>query len=156
MIRKDKVLKDINLTLVILLSCMVVSVLLSPWFDYELENHHDGELLSNEYNTVVDSFSWKIKVIVAPFVEEMLFRFPLLLLVLRYGKNHKKGMYLLALVFGILFGLTHVFNCGLYALPSVVFTMSMHGFLYGILVIKTRNMLCPIAAHSAYNGIVLL
>ena len=156
MVQKKKILYNINLTLVILLSCLVVSVLLSPWFDYELENHSDGELLSSEYNTVVDSFSWKIKVIVAPFVEEMLFRFPLLLLVLRYGKSHKKIMYLLALVFALLFSLTHVSNCGLYALPSVVFTLTIHGFLYGVLVIKTRNIVCPMVAHGAYNGIVLL
>lgn len=156
MIQINKVLYNILLTLVVLLSCMVVTVSVSPWFDNEFGNRPDKELLSEEYDEVVESFSWQLKVIVAPFVEEMLFRFPLLLFVLRYGKNHKKVMYLLALMFGIAFGLTHISGCGLYALPSVVFTMSMHGFLYGILVIKTRNMLCPIAAHSAYNGIVLL
>lgn len=156
MIHKDKVLKDIKLILLILLSCMVVSVLLSPWFDYELENHPNGESLSNEYNTMSDSYSWKIKVILGPFMEEMMFRFPLLLFVLKYGKNHKKVMYLLALVFGVAFSLIHISNANLYTFYSVLFTLSVHGFLYGILVIKTRNILCPMVAHGAYNGIVLL
>ena len=156
MIQLNKVLYNILLTLVVLLSCMVVTVLVSPWFDSEFGNRPDKELLSEEYDDVVDSFSWQLKVIIAPFVEEMLFRFPLLLIVLKYGKDHKKVMYLLALVFGVAFGLTHVSSCGLYALPSVVFTLSVHGFLYGILVIKTKNMLCPIISHGAYNGIVLL
>ena len=156
MVQLNKLLYDILLTLVVLLFCMIVTVLVSPWFNNEFANRPDKELLSEEYDEVVDSFSWQLKVIVAPFCEEMLFRFPLLLFALKYGKSHKKVVYLLALLFAILFGLIHVFNCGLYALPSVVFTMSMHGFLYGILVIKTKNMVCPIAAHSAYNGMVLL
>ena len=156
MIQINKVLYNILLTLLVLLSCMVVTVSVSPWFDSEFSNRPDKELLSEEYDEVVESFSWQLKVIIAPFVEEMLFRFPLLLIVLKYGKNHKNAMYLVALVFGVAFGLMHVFNCGLYALLSVVFTLSVHGFLYGILVIKTRNMLCPMVAHGAYNGIVLL
>ena len=156
MIQKNKILYNIFWILLIVFSCLVVTVLAEPWFDHDFENHPNSELLSNEYNTVVDSFPWHLKVIVAPFVEEMLFRFPLLLIVLRYGKNHKNAMYLLALISGVAFGLTHVSSCGLYALSSVVFTLSMHGFLHGILVIKTKNMLCPIISHGVYNGIVLL
>ena len=152
----NKVLYNIFWILLVVLSCFVVTILVSPWFNHEFGNHPEKDLLSDEYDEVVESASWQLKVIIAPFVEEMLFRCPLLLFVLKYGKKHKKAMYLLALVFGVLFGLTHVFSCGLYALPSVVFTMSVHGFLYGILVIKTKNMLCPIAAHSVYNGIVLM
>ena len=135
---------------------MVVTILASPWFDYELQSRPDGELLTDEYNAVADSFSWQLKVIVAPFVEEMLFRFPLLLLVLKYGKDHKRLMYLLALVFAMVFGLVHISSCGLYALLSVLFTVSMHGFLYGVLVIKTKNIVCPMVAHGANNGISLV
>ena len=156
MIQKNKVLYNIFWTLLIVFSCLIVCVLVEPWFDHDFDDHPERDILSDEYNKVVESASWHLKVIIAPFCEEMVFRFPLLLFVLKYGKSHKKVTYLLALVLALLFGLMHVFNCGLYALPSVVFTMSMHGFLYGILVIKTKNMLCPIVAHGAYNGIVLL
>jgi len=151
-----KLLYNIFWILLVVLSCFVVSILVSPWFDYEFGNHPDKEMLSEEYDEVVESASWQLKVIIAPICEEMVFRFPLFLFVLKYGKDHKRVMYLLALVFALLFGLTHVFNCGLYALPSVVFTVSMHGFLYGVLVIKTRNVVCSMVAHGAYNGIVLL
>ena len=156
MIQVKKVLYNIFWVFLVVLSCLIVCVLVEPWFDHDFENHPDNELLSKEYNKVVDSVSWQLKVIIAPFCEEMLFRFPLLLFVLKYGKDHKNVMYLLALVFGVAFGLIDMSSCGLYALPSVIFTLSIHGFLYGVLVIKTKNIVCPIVAHGAYNGIVLL
>ncbi|MCK4733046.1 MAG: CPBP family intramembrane metalloprotease, partial [Methanophagales archaeon] len=156
MVQLNKVLYNILLTLVILLSCMIVTVLVSPWFNNEFANRPDKELLSEEYDEVVESFSWQLKVIVAPFPEEMLFRFPLLMIVLKYGKAHKNVMYLLALVFGIAFSLIHISNANLYSFYSVLFTLSVHGFLYGVLVIKTRSIVCPMVAHGAYNGIVLL
>ena len=151
----NKILYNIFWTLLVILSCFVTSVVLEHWFDYELENHPDGNKLSDEYNTMSDSFSWQIKVIIAPFVEEMLFRFPLLLFVIKYGRDHKKVMYLLALVFGIAFSLIHISNANLYSFYSVLFTLSVHGFLYGVLVIKTKCIVCPMVAHGAYNGIVL-
>ena len=155
MIQK-KILYNIFWTLLVILSCLAISIVLEPWFDYELGSHPEGNKLSDEYNTMSDSYSWQTKVVLGPFMEEMLFRFPLLIVVLKYGKNHKKVMYPLALVSGVAFSLIHISNANLYSFFSVLFTLSVHGFLYGVLVIKTRNILCPMVAHGAYNGIALL
>jgi membrane protease YdiL (CAAX protease family) len=153
---RHKILYSIFWILLVILLCLAVDFILEPLFDYELGSHPEGEKLSDDFNVMVDSFPWYTKVVFAPLMEEMLCRFPLLLLVLKYGKNHKKLMYLLAMVFSILFGLVHVSNGNLYTLYTVLFTVSLHGFLYGVLVIKTRNIVCPMVVHGANNGISLL
>ena len=86
-------------------------------------------------NTVI------VAVLVAPIVEELVFRGVLLRsLVARWGTN--VGIVTSALVFGVL----HVGAFG-----AVAF-----GIVMALVYLRTRTLLVPIACHALHNGLVVL
>ncbi len=90
---------------------------------------------------------WIVKavlaVIVAPVVEEVLFRgcvYPALRAI--------HGWRPALLVSAVLFGLVH-------AVPAVILPMVLFGLALGWLAERTGSLLAPIVAHAAFNGLTV-
>jgi len=73
----------------------------------------------------------------------------------KHKKENNKFLYSFAIVLGILFGLMHITNGGAYVFPSIIFLTSLHGTLFGALVIKTKRLYPAMIAHGGFNALLL-
>ena len=149
---KHKLLHNTFWMCVVIVLCLISSILIQPWHTADKENYPDKEILEESIE-VMESHSLALKVIYAPIIEEMIFRSPILIFILLQTKYKKlKGNpYIVAILFGLLFGFGHISNGGIYTLPSAIFSTSFDGILFGLLVVKTRCILPSIGAHSVLN-----
>lgn len=149
---KSKLLHNSFWMCVVIVLCMISSVLIQSWYISDYENYPDKSELEESIE-VMESYPLVLKVIYAPVIEEMIFRNPILIFILLSAKYKKiKGNpYVLAVLFGLLFGFGHISNGGIYTLPSAIFSTTFDGILFGALVVKTRSLLPSIGAHSILN-----
>ena len=149
---KSKLLHNVFWMCVVIVLCMVSSVLIQSWYISDYESYPDKAELEESIE-VMESYPLILKVIYAPIIEEMIFRSPILIFILLSAKYKKiKGNpYIVAILFGLLFGIGHISNGGVYTLPSAIFNVTFDGIMFGALVVKTRNLLLSIGAHSILN-----
>lgn len=149
---KHKLLHNTFWTCIVIITCLTVSFLIQGWFDSDYENYPDKSELEESIETI-NTYPLYFKVIYAPVIEEVIFRSPILIFILLSTKYRKiKGNpYVVAVLFGLLFGFGHISNGGIYTLPSAIFSTSFDGVMFGLLVVKTRGLLPSITAHSVLN-----
>ena len=149
---KHKLLHNTFWMCVVIVLCMISSVLIQSWYVFDYENYPDKAELEESIE-VMESYPLILKVIYAPLIEEMIFRSPILIFMLLSAKYKriKGNPYVVAIIFGLLFGFGHISNGGIYTLPSAIFSTSFDGILFGALVVKTRSLLPSIGAHSILN-----
>ena len=149
---KTKLLHNTFWMCVVIVLCIISNILAQGWYESDYENYPDKAELEESIETQ-DSYPLYFKVIYAPFIEEMIFRSPILIFMLLSVKYKKiKGNpYILVVLFGLLFGFGHIANGGIYTLPSAIFITSFHGCMFGVLVVKTRSLLPSIGSHSVLN-----
>lgn len=147
--------------LTVLVLCFIVVIALTPWQKNAIVEFDNPEAI--EYTeSVIDSLSWQQKVIYGPVMEELRLRGPLFFLTVLFWKFDKlrymryKILLLGAVLFSALFFVAiHVGNGGIYSLQPTLLMLGFHGVLYGLLTVKTRNILYPITAHSSWNALML-
>ena len=149
---KNKLLYNTFWMCVVIVLCLVSSVLIQPWYKSDYKSYPDKAVLEESIETI-NSYPLYFKVIYAPVIEEMIFRSPILIFILLQVKYKKlKGNpYIIAILFGLLFGFGHISNGGIYTFPSAIFSTSFDGIMFGLLVVKTRSLLSSIGAHSVLN-----
>lgn len=149
---KHKLLHSAFWMCVVIVLCMVSSILIQSWYISDYESYPDKSELEESIE-VMESYPLVLKVIYAPIIEEVIFRSPILIFILLSAKYKKiKGNpYVVAILFGLLFGFGHISNGGIYTLPSAIFSTSFDGILFGALVVKTKSLLPSIGAHSILN-----
>lgn len=143
--------------LLVILLCLVSNVLIKPWYDYEKSMYPNQEAFTKT-EEITKAIPWHTKVITAPIIEELIFRSPIYILLVYFAKHkkeNKKLLYSFVIVLGILFGLMHITNGGAYVLPSIIFLTSLHGILFGALVVKTRQLYPAMMAHGGMNALLL-
>ena len=149
---KTKLLHNTFWMCVVIVICLVVGILIQSWYTYDYESYPDKSELEESIE-VMESYPLVLKVIYAPIIEEMIFRSPILIFILLSAKYKriKGNPYVVAVLFGLLFGIGHISNGGVYTLPSAIFNVTFDGILFGFLVVKTRGLVCSIGAHSILN-----
>lgn len=149
---KHKLLHSAFWMCVVIVLCMVSSILIQSWYISDYENYPDKSELEESIE-VMEAYPLVLKVIYAPVIEEVIFRSPILIFILLSAKYKKiKGNpYIVAVLFGLLFGFGHISNGGIYTLPSAIFSTSFDGIMFGVLVVKTKSLLPSIGAHSILN-----
>lgn len=136
----------------------LIYLLASPLVDYAAKHYPNPEMLEK---SAVDQMPLWFIIIVGPILEEIMFRGPVLLLFLLAiflsNKFQLKPSYLklisgiLIISSGILFGLVHLSNSGIYLLVPIIALISIQGMLYAWLTIKTRSIIWPILLHMLHN-----
>ena len=149
---KTKLLHNTFWMCIVIVLCIISSVLIQSWYISDYESYPDKSELEESIE-VMESYPLVLKVIYAPIIEEVIFRSPILIFILLSAKYKKiKGNpYIVAVLFGLLFGIEHISNGGIYTLPSAIFNVSFDGILFGALVVKTRSLIPSIGAHSILN-----
>lgn len=137
---------------IVIVLCMTSSVLIQYWYISDYESYSNKSELEESIE-VMQSHPLVLKVIYAPLIEEVMFRSPILIFILLSAKYKriKGNPYVVAVIFGLLFGFGHISNGGVYTLPSAIFNVSFDGIMFGVLVVKTRSLLPSIGAHSLLN-----
>lgn len=87
--------------------------------------------------------------VVAPCFEELMFRGFLLPFLSQQWKSLRGGVLMALLTTSLLFGLIHL-------QPAAIPTLSTLGFVLGLAVLRTGNLLTAILVHSLWNGSVFL
>ena len=125
--------------------------------DLRRQRLHGGEIKSKNESGPFNTF---YAIILAPIIEEFIFRLPVLNAHLEYGLVC--GLFT-AVIMGVVFGLVHLTNITRYSDGvelklswSAIHNISIHGILEGILVIITGSLLPAIIAHSLWNASVLV
>ena len=149
---KRKLLHNTFWMCIVIVLCIISNISVQSWYESDYENYPDKAVLEESIETM-NSYPLYFKVIYTPFIEEMIFRSPILIFMLLSAKYKriKGNPYVLAILIGILFGFGHISNGGVYTLPSAIFLTSFHGVLFGVLVVKTKCILPSIGSHSVLN-----
>jgi membrane protease YdiL (CAAX protease family) len=108
-------------------------------------NSHSGRLTSypDATNTLLQYFDGTVGMIFVGLSEEVIFRFYLMNLLLLRGGSHATTIILSSLIFGSIHWS--------YGFGSVVFA-SVFGVLASFLLLKTRNLVVPVAVHATYDA----
>lgn len=97
---------------------------------------------------------WIIPVIIAPILEETVFRGVIGTFFDVLNGNHK---ILYIITESLIFGLLHLqFTGSTFAIVNSVVSPIISGAIFGIIYLKTKNLTNSIIAHGAYNFIVTL
>ena len=88
-------------------------------------------------------------IIVAPFMEEMIFRVFAFNVALRYG-----GFWVGAIVSGVLFGLAHIDHKGWDVLLTIV-PLMLGGMVLSFVYYRTRNAFCSMVTHGCFNALTV-
>lgn len=151
-----KWLQGLSWVVLILAVMLGTNYLIKPWYQHAYENYPDKEALKEK--TPADLFPWPLIVIVGPIYEEILFRGPVLIFFHLLAKNRRRSLRLivssiLIVTSGLLFGILHRPNGGIYLLLPVIVQISLQGMLYAWMTIKTEGLICSAVTHMIWNAL---
>ena len=144
-------------TFTIVVISILLSIAISPWVSHARDNYPDKEKF--EESKQRPDVSLTNRLFTFPIIEELAFRFPVLFIFTAYlSKNKYKNILttLLVVSSGVIFGVLHISNGGLYLLFPTIITISLNGILLNILILKGEHVSYPILAHSSINFIIEL
>lgn len=141
----------------ILILCILTSIILTPLF--MLIEHFgwvnmDDHAIKQLIDTHSKSFIFFITVVIAPLLEELIFRAPLTLF--KSEKTFKAAFYIIA----ILFGLVHLSNYTitnnvLFLTPILIAPQTILGGYFGYIRVRF-GLSWSILLHACYNAFFML
>lgn len=97
-------------------------------------------------------------IIVAPIVEELIFRGPIYFVVKSAIENNepeemKSSIFIMILLLGVTFGLMHITNIKPFTWGAIWYAMARipTGIIYGWVVYRTKSLIPTIIAHGLVN-----
>jgi membrane protease YdiL (CAAX protease family) len=118
----------------------VVSILVAYF-----ENPSESDSVSSMIDDIISNFrsSIVISIIFAALMEELLFRYYILSILVKRGINQ----YLAILISSLLFSIIHIFSYNVYVLIYITFL----GIGFGMLYILIKNIGAPLGLHFTIN-----
>jgi membrane protease YdiL (CAAX protease family) len=159
---KKRFSKNIVWTGVVVLLCLGAWFSILPWYLQDVHQHGNPTSIA-QTEAQINALPWYQRVFGVPIKEEVLLRGPIFFLTALFWKYRKIDQWLYriillgAVVFtSVCFYGIHIFNGGVYVLHSMAAMLIIQGFLFGMLTVKTRNIVYPIAAHSLWNALAMV
>jgi len=126
---------------------LLLNFIFSFWINAKLSLNFSQEITSPPFLLVI---------IIGPFIEELIFRGPILILSYFSSQKILFLKIILCLISGVSFGLAHLTNGGIYCTPPVIILISLYGIAWAILTLRTKNILFPFFAHAFSNFLCYL